>query len=363
MKTCSICKKDVNILSKELGVCLDCIRKRFNRSKKLIDQAHRRCRTEHNLPTEPPKDKNGIQCDICINQCKIGRRKRGFCSIRKNEGGKLVDFNGATLNVHVEKLPTSCVADNICAGCTGSGFPHYSNKNGPERGYKCLSVFYGACSFDCLFCQNWHFRDHLVQPHIVAAEDLAAQIDNKTSCVSFYGGDPTPQIFHAIKAAELMMEKKKDQILRICFETDGAMNENLAKKIAEISFGSGGTIKIDLKAFDDHLHYALTGVSNKWTLNNFKTIAKLSRSRKEPPLLVASTLLVPGYMDEKEIASIAKFIAKIDPNIPYSLIAFYPQFYMYDLPPTSKKMAEECMKAAKKAGLKRVYIGNKHLLI
>ena len=68
-----------------------------------------------------------------------------------------------------------------------------------------------------------------------------------------------------------------------------------------------------------------------------------------------------GYVGVEEVESIASFIAGLDPGIPYSLLAFYPQFYMNDLPMTSKKEAIECIGAARKY-LKRVRIGNIQLL-
>jgi pyruvate-formate lyase-activating enzyme len=34
------------------------------------------------------------------------------------------------------------------------------------------------------------------------------------------------------------------------------------------------------------------------------------------------------------VAAIARFIASLDPNIPYSLLAFHPQFNMSHLPMT-----------------------------
>jgi pyruvate formate lyase activating enzyme len=52
----------------------------------------------------------------------------------------------------------------------------------------------------------------------------------------------------------------------------------------------------------------------------------------------------------------------LDPNIPYSLLAFHPQFYMQDLPTTSRNHAGRCLEIAQKAGLRRVKIGNLHLL-
>jgi len=84
--------------------------------------------------------------------------------------------------------------------------------------------------------------------------------------------------------------------------------------------------------------------------------------RPSPPFLIASTLLVPGYIDNQEISGIAAFISSLNPDIPYALLAFHPQFMMRDLPPTSRWHAEECLAEAKAQGLSNVRLGNVHLL-
>jgi pyruvate formate lyase activating enzyme len=84
--------------------------------------------------------------------------------------------------------------------------------------------------------------------------------------------------------------------------------------------------------------------------------------RASYPLLTATTLLVPGYIDEEEVGKIAEFIASISRDIPYSLLVFYPAYCMADLPVTSREQAVRCFRAAKDAGLKRVHVGNLHLL-
>jgi pyruvate formate lyase activating enzyme len=112
----------------------------------------------------------------------------------------------------------------------------------------------------------------------------------------------------------------------------------------------------------EELNIALCGVSNKPTLENFKVLGeKFYKQRPELPVLSASTLLIPGYVDCKEVENIAKFISEIDPNIPYTLLAFYPCYVMNDLPTTSKKQAMECQRVAEKH-LKNTRIGNFHLL-
>lgn len=172
------------------------------------------------------------------------------------------------------------------------------------------------------------------------------------------------QMPHAIRASEISLEKAmtEGRILRICWETNGNMRREYAIKAAELSLKSGGVVKFDLKAWDENIHKAICGVSNKASLENFKIIGeKYFHERPEVPILTASTLLIPGYIDATEVENIAKFIADIDVNIPYTLLAFYPQYVMDDLPTTSKKQAYECYRAAKKY-LNKVRIGNIHLL-
>jgi hypothetical protein len=59
---------------------------------------------------------------------------------------------------------------------------------------------------------------------------------------------------------------------------------------------------------------------------------------------------------------LARFLAGLDPDIPHSLLAFHPQFYLQDLPITSRQHAGEALAAARAAGMARVRIGNVHLL-
>lgn len=140
------------------------------------------------------------------------------------------------------------------------------------------------------------------------------------------------------------------------------MHPDLLDKMMALALSSGGCIKFDLKAYDDTLHQALTGISNKRTLENFRHAAGMIDQRPVPPPLVASTLLVSGYIDHREVHAISEFIAGIDPQIPYNLLAFHPQFLMDDLPTTSRELAYRCLAEARNAGLQNVRLGNIHLL-
>ncbi|MDO9528738.1 MAG: radical SAM protein [Syntrophales bacterium] len=365
MAQCNLCNTASRFISKELGVCLKCIRERPEDALALAVQAHARSRATFGLPEKPPKDPLGIPCTICVNECRIPENEIGYCGLRKNEGGKItgVSSEKGNLSWYHDSLPTNCVGDFICPGGTGAGYPQYAHCPGPEFGYKNLAVFFHGCSFNCLYCQNWQSKREAIKPYTTSISNLVSDVDERTSCICYFGGDPTPQLSFSLKASRLALDKNKGKILRICWETNGSMHQSLLDEMIEIALSSGGCIKFDLKAWDKNLHTALTGITNKRTLENFMRAGKKINKRPVPPLLIASTLLVPGYIDEDEIRGIAKFIASINPDIPYSLLAFHPQFYMSDMPLTEKVLAYRYLSVAKEEGLENVRIGNAHLLV
>ena len=364
MGKCTNCRKEYSPISEFLGLCRNCILSDFQGVESRIYKLHQISRENFAFPRLPPQEKGGISCNYCFNQCQIGKGKTGYCGIRENKEGKKITPlpKEGFFSWYYDSLPTNCVADWVCPGGTGAGFPHYAYSKGAEYGYKNLAVFYHGCTFNCLFCQNWHYREYLREKKPQSSLELSQAVDKKTSCVCYFGGDPSPQLLHSIHASRLAIANKDKKILRYCWETNGSMNRRFLEEILDIALESGGCVKFDLKTFNSSMNIALCGRSNNQTKINFELAARWIKKRKDPPLLVASTLLVPGYIEREEVYHIARFIASLDPEIPYSLLGFYPHFYFRDLPPTSRRHAEECKEAALEAGLKKVKIGNIYLL-
>jgi len=362
--TCNLCGRTSYLVSQALQICGNCIRTHPEKALPYARKIHIESKAALGLPFEPPRDPMGVECGICAHKCRIPPGEKGYCGLRENKEGELVHLAGTPdkgiVHCYYDPLPTNCVAMEFCAGGVGSQRFSHSNE-GPEYGYKNLAVFYGACSYDCLFCQNYQFREQTMHlKPTMSARELAECVDRTTSCICFFGGDPSPQMPHAVAASRIAIEENKG-ILRICWETNGNMSSGFLKQAAELSMSSGGTIKFDIKAWDENLNIALCGVSNKPTLKNFEWLAEYGKQCREYSFLIASTLLVPGYVDAVEVGNIARFISDLDEEIPYNLLAFYPQFFMNDMPTTPILHAQECMKAAQ-AYLKNVRIGNVHLL-
>ena len=364
MSHCTFCGARISPVAAALGACAGCARSGRADVAAHVSVVHARSRRAFGLPETPPRSPDGLRCSLCMNRCRIGPGERGYCGLRQNVGGRLVGGRPAEgrLSWYYDPLPTNCVADWVCPGGTGAGYPTFARRPRPEVGFMNLAVFYEACSFNCLFCQNWHFRQARPAGRGTDPADLAARADAWTTCICFFGGDPSPQIVHSLRVARLARERAGGRILRICWETNGSLHPRLLDRAMDLALESGGCIKFDLKAWDEGLHVALTGASNAWTLRNFARAAARARARPSPPALVASTLLVPGYVDTAEVGRVARFVAEQDRDIPYSLLAFHPCFLFRDLPTTSRREPVAAAEAARAAGLRRVRIGNVHLL-
>jgi pyruvate formate lyase activating enzyme len=349
-QVCRVCGERSPLIAAQLGLCLACIRGRSEEALIVADEAHAAARRLFDLPERPPRAQAGRRCGSCVQDCAIGEGQRGYCGLREVRNGKLHYLAGppgrGLLHWYRDNLPTNCVADPVCAGHA-------------QRGKHNLAVFYASCTIDCLFCQNHHFREvDPAESKLLSAEELADLTNGRTFCVCYFGGDPASQMKHALAAGRRFAQRG----IAVCWETNGTARPSLMDRALDLALESGGCVKFDLKAHDDALHRALTGASNRYALENIARAAARFDERSEPPPVVVSTLLVPGYVDAQEVGRIARFVAEQNPAIPYALLGFAPHFLFPDLPRTSVRHAEEAQAAARAAGLTTVRIGNRHLL-
>ncbi|WP_231848571.1 radical SAM protein [Thermotoga caldifontis] len=352
-KRCVLCGFESESIGSSLKVCVRCLRERPIESLEIVRRTRARWRRSIDLPVSPPR--GGERCFLCVNECEISQNDTGYCGVIKNVDGRLIfltdSFDEAYLRYYLDPHPTNCVALPVC----------------PEkdhRGFFNLAVFFAGCNLDCLFCQNIDHKYMIAGGTMrdgerVSVEELVRVAEqNRVSCVCYFGGDPVPWSFFTLKASRKMKK-------RICWETNGLMNDSIAKQMASISLETGGIIKIDWKAFSPSVYEALTGVDGEKAVDrlkrNVELIAKMD-VRKEPPLLVVSTLIVPHYVDEFEVFNISRFLAQIDEKIPYVLLAFAPQHLMHDLPTTSREQMRRVLEAARSSGLKNVFVENVWLL-
>ncbi len=338
MEICSLCKR--NRAAKILRVCRECLLEGLGED--LIERAHRYSRSLYNLPSKLDR---GKECNLCPRRCKIEEGKFGYCGLVENKNGKLIfhsNHQKGLLEYYFDPLPTNCVAAPVCPLCKLAS------------GYN-LAVFYCSCNLDCLFCQNYQWKERLVNKQFWITTSHLQLEANKASCICFFGGDPSVQAIHSISVGERIKDK-----VCICWETNGIVNRKILKIWIDIAIESGGIIKFDFKAYNEEIYKALTGFTNKPLLRNLK-IFKAAEYERDYPLLVCSTLLVPEYVTPDEVKLIAEYLAEIDENIPLVLLAYCPHYLMRDIGFTKKEIALQSYKLAKEY-LKEVYLGNVWLL-
>jgi len=250
MASCKKCSRDSEDIAEVLFHCADCIRKADEESLSMLADIHAHSRQEFSLPAAPPSNPDGIECGLCQNNCRIPVGGRGYCGVRRNENGQIKGGTpaGAAVSWYHDPLPTNCVADWVCAGGSGAGYPQWAHRRGPEQGYMNLAVFYQACTFNCLFCQNWHYREKSTSNQMHTAKELAGAVVAGTSCICFFGGDPTCQLPHALAASRMALKQNQNRILRICWETNGSVSPELLDEMMHLSVESGGCVKFDLSS-------------------------------------------------------------------------------------------------------------------
>ncbi len=321
---CEICGNET--YTKAIPICPECAKS--ERALEFVGRIH--------PDVYKIRGKGRVKCRLCSNEC--GFDDKGLCGLRfvnKN----LTSSNKAILSYYEDPLPTNCCNSWFCGGSKLSGVN--------------LAVFYYGCNFDCVYCQNYTHKFVSERNSVSIDEMVERAMPERVKCICHFGGSPEPQLPFAIKFSREVLKRRR---VMICWEWNGAGRTSLALKAAKLSHESGGTVKFDLKAWNPYLHMILTGRSNERTLKNFERIFD-----RYPEVLSATTLLVPFYVNEKEVEGIAKFLASLSDEIPYSLLVFHPDFLLSDMPITPKRQVMKCYEVAKKY-LKRVHIGNVHLL-
>jgi pyruvate-formate lyase-activating enzyme len=166
--------------------------------------------------------------------------------------------------------------------------------------------------------------------------------------IAFTGGDLACQAkFYAEVTQKI---KKQSKNLWVLLETNGF---GLTPKTLDLFQKSGlDSYWLDIKAFDSDIYKKLCGTSNKTVLNCPKEILKRNF------ILEILTVYIPQIVEINQFIKIAQLIMELDENIPFHILAFFPQYKLKDI--RTPKLTEiiNTFKAVKEVGLKQVKVGN-----
>jgi len=112
------------------------------------------------------------------------------------------------------------------------------------------------------------------------------------------------------------------------------------------------TFWLDIKAYDDDKHKWLTGCSNE-------NILKLPKEILERGfVLEVLSLFIHGLVESDELESIAQILVAVDCSIPFTILAFFPEYRMKGYKSPSVTEMVEAYHRVKATGLKNIRIGN-----
>lgn len=219
------------------------------------------------------------------------------------------------------------------------------------------TVFLAGCNFKCLNCQNWtisQFPDNGIQvegyldPEFLARESIHRLNSLAGKAIGadrifFSGGEPT---IHLPYLEQVVAEARRlEPTCRVNFDTNGFMTVESLQRVLNFTT----SITFDLKAFEDETHRALTGAPVDPVLRNAEIVA----TRAPEKLWEFRIVVIPG-MNEYDIPSLCRFLAKLSPDLPVCFLAFRPNFLLEGHPGASAELMRRCLHFARGAGLKNV---------
>ena len=109
---------------------------------------------------------------------------------------------------------------------------------------------------------------------------------------------------------------------------------------------------LDIKAFNPDKHSWLTGCSNEHILK----LPEILRERHF--VLEVLSLFIPGVVEADDLEKIGQLLYAADSSIPFTILAFFPEYRMKDHRPPAVKEMVAAYKQVKSTGLKHIRLGN-----
>lgn len=277
-----------------------------------------------------------VSCVLCSHRCTIPLGGKGICGVRENRDGTLYTLvYDKIIAAHIDPIEKKPLY-HVLPGTTS------------------FSIATVGCNFRCLHCQN-HDIAHMPREHpfktsvpgtsTTPQEIVNAAIRNHCDSIAYTYTEPTMYFELAYDTSRLAHEKG----LKNVFVTNGYMTQEALETIAPDLDGAN----VDLKGFRDTKYHKVCG----GRLEPVKET--IQRMHGMGIWVEVTTLIIPTHNDsEMELREIAEFLADISPAIPWHVSAFYPQYKMTHLPPTSAAIIYRAVDIGKEAGLRYVYSGN-----
>jgi pyruvate-formate lyase-activating enzyme len=166
---------------------------------------------------------------------------------------------------------------------------------------------------------------------------------------AFTGGDLVCKAEFYAQACE-RIKRACEREMWVLLETNGY---GLTPKNLELLASAGvDSFWLDIKAYDRETYRKLCGADNQTVLEAPARIVDAGFA------LEVLSLYIPGWVEREQIADIARHLKEIDPEIPFTILAFFPEHELKQArAPTLSEMIDAYGRV-KEIGLKHVKLGN-----
>lgn len=276
-----------------------------------------------------------LLCTLCPRYCRVGEGQPGFCFLRQNQGGRLVQLGYGR--------STGFAIDPVEKKPLNHFFP----------GTPILSFGTAGCNLGCKFCQNWDISKAKLDAEELSAsrpEQVAAlAADRGCPSIAYTYNDPVIWAEYVIDVARAARAGGLKNVL----VTAGYVTDEARPAL----YADADAANVDLKAFTEEFYRKTTASHLEPVLETLKWIRHHSDTWLE-----VTTLLIPGHNDgDDELRRLAGwFHANLGPDVPLHFTAFHPDYKMTDVPPTPPATLRRARAIALAAGLRYVYVGNVH---
>ncbi|MEK6556752.1 MAG: AmmeMemoRadiSam system radical SAM enzyme [Candidatus Margulisiibacteriota bacterium] len=275
-----------------------------------------------------------VRCDLCAHRCVITPGRFGICGVRENRAGALVTHAyGRTVAEHVDPIEKK---------------PLYHFLPGTQT-YSIATI---GCNFRCGFCQNWQISQQNFKqgsPPEGTESTPEAIVDRalQSGCASIAYTYTEPTIFFEYAYDTALLAKSHN--LANVFVTNGYMTQEALDCIAPYL----DACNVDLKAFSGSFYNKTCKAQLQPVLDTIREI------HRKKIWLELTTLIIPGENDSvEELTQLTRFIADIDPHIPWHISRFFPKYQFHDHPVTPISTLDIAQEIGQKAGLRNIHLGN-----
>lgn len=272
-------------------------------------------------------------CGICPHACSLAEGQVGRCRARVARDGSVAAENYGRI--------TSMALDPIEKKPLARFRP----------GSRVLSVGSYGCNLRCPFCQNASIADtgadgvrwRAIAPDALV-DEAALLADQGNVGIAYTYNEPFVGYEFVLDSAERAHRAGLANIV----VSNGMVNPGPLARILPLIDAAN----IDLKGFDQAFYDFVDG--------DFEAVRATIEAMAACPTchLEVTTLVVPGLNDdERAIDRAARWLASLDPEIPYHVSRFFPCHRMADRAPTPVADVYRLADAARRH-LRFVYTGN-----